>query len=148
MKKNRKQNDSSRNLSRVDNFLTEISIVTGILVKESPVHADVPDECVTRAGECRHDPDIEESTASTAHLITWLHCNSTNTHGHCQYTDSILTVINIVLKKLVNSNHKEHKYTVSQKNCASVILWITQWNIHHHHYSACTISVRSSACYQ
>ena len=94
LKKNRKQNDnSSRNLSRVDNFLAEISIVTGILVKQSPVHADVPDERVTRAGECRHNPDIEESTAGTAHLITWLHWSNMNTHGHYQYTGIIRTVI-------------------------------------------------------
>jgi len=49
-------------LSRVDNFFTKIPVVAGILVKQSPVHANVPDKRVTRAGECRQDPDVEKST--------------------------------------------------------------------------------------
>ena len=56
-------------LSKIDNFLAKVSIVASILVKQSPVHANVPDECVARAGECRHHPDIEESAAGTAHIF-------------------------------------------------------------------------------
>ena len=55
--------------ARVDDFLAQISVVAGVLVKQSPVHADVPDERVARARERRHDPDVQESTARTADCI-------------------------------------------------------------------------------
>jgi len=84
-------------LPEIDDFLAKISIVAGILVKQPPVHANVPDERVAGARKCRHNPDVQESTARTAYCITGLHCSDMQTHTIISIVTAVI-FINVVLQ--------------------------------------------------
>lgn len=79
-------------LVRINNFLPEEGILSGSTVKQAPVHAQVPDQCVQGADGGEDDEQIEEHVGIRMPLL-W------NKHTRTKSTNNLF-------KKRLKDHHK------------------------------------------
>lgn len=60
----------------INNFFSEKGILSGSTVKQAPVHAQVPDQCVQGADCGEHDQQVEEHVGICMSLLWNEHTNT------------------------------------------------------------------------
>jgi len=74
-------------LAGIDNFLAKKSVFASILVEQTPVHLNVPRQCVARPHDLCYYPQVQEGTVLciTVAVACYhnIHHTHTHTHTHC-----------------------------------------------------------------